>query len=116
MLAGVLGFIGIGFFALPAGIVGSGFVELAAEDRQRRKQLETQRRQQQQPAEGGDADGRTRSAEGDEGLEAALLRQLLRQAPRRVAQLAIALAEERLAAIGGEPPAGSVGVRVAGER
>ena len=36
LLGGLLGFVGIGFFALPAGIIGSGFVECMMEDKQRR--------------------------------------------------------------------------------
>ena len=41
MLGGLIGFLGIGFFALPVGIVGSGFVEVMLDEKQRRREGHT---------------------------------------------------------------------------
>ena len=82
-LGSVVAFLGIGFFALPAGIVGSGFVEMIGKEQAERERKE--------PTDERD----------DRALEAVMLRQTLQALRQGQTTLAAALLEERLRAVEG---------------
>jgi voltage-gated potassium channel len=108
LLGGLIGFLGVVFFALPAGILGSGFTEVLLEEKQRRK--EARERGTSSTGTGGGAQGRQAGSEhlssagssiapSHDGLEVIALEQALRALQTGQVALAGRILEERLGAV-----------------
>ena len=125
LLGGVVGFVGVAIFALPAGIIGSGFTEVLYAERQAALAAEAAREGKEQPSvgqlsvnqltatiaaatlEAADVESRYGGAApsssgsdaklGTDGLEALVLRQAIRAIQSQQHSLAMSILKERLA-------------------
>ena len=125
LLGGVVGFVGVAIFALPAGIIGSGFTEVLYAERQAALAAEAAREGKEQPSvgqlsvnqltatiaaatlEAANVESRYGGAApsssgsdaklGTDGLEALVLRQAIRAIQSQQHSLAMSILKERLA-------------------
>ena len=125
ILAGVVGFVGVAFFALPAGIIGSGFVEVMLEEKKRREDTGLPHDGPAAPVStavvqplisaapaardtsGGGAQIHPPGPAADEALsslEVPMLLQVRRAIVAQQTMLAAALVDERLRSLGVQPP------------
>ena len=92
-MGAVTALVGVGFFALPAGIIGSGFIEVSMEEKQR--------------ARAGDgrhgSSGAIRPAQSEDSIgtsdELAVLQRAAAALRRQETSLALCLIDERVAAL-----------------
>ena len=92
-IGGATAIVGIGFFALPAGIIGSGFVEVVMEEKAQESERVRREASERRLRTGG-------SAPASLSDEALVLEQAAAALRRQEATLALSLIEERLAALG----------------
>ena len=124
ILAGVVGFVGVVFVALPAGIIGSGFVEVMLEEKKRREDAGLPHDGPAAPVStaavqplisaapaardtgGGGAQIHPPAAadEAPSSLEVPMLLQVRRAIVAQQPMLAAALVDERLRSLGVQPP------------
>mmetsp|Transcript_30714 Transcript_30714/g.69282 ORF Transcript_30714/g.69282 Transcript_30714/m.69282 type:complete len:194 (-) Transcript_30714:96-677(-) len=106
VLGALVAFIGIGFFALPAGIVGSGFVELTEQERLKRKRSKLLQQRGLHSAhtvtDCSSRDTQMTSTQMEDGLELVTLQQVLRAITSQQIQLARTLLDERIAVLSGQ--------------
>ena len=125
VFAGIVGFVGVAFFALPAGIIGSGFVEVMLEEKKRREEhgLQSAGVRDLEVMPGSNAvqpllnttravhdtrpgGGQTQPAADQvlSSLEVTMLLQVRRAIVAQQTILATALVDERLTSLGIQPP------------